>query len=295
MLATNDPRGRKAFILLSWLACLTAFAVEGSARASDALDRITQAGTVTIGYTENAPPFSFLNEQKQPDGYSIELCLKIVESMREALRRPDLAVRYVALSADARINAVARGDVDMECGTTTHTLTRREKVDFSIPIYADGATVMTRQDTPVTGVDDLAGKAIAMLKGTTTERVVRTRLADDKVEATILLVETHGAGLEALRAGRVDAYASDRTILAGLVRGVRDAKLAISNIVLSFEPYAVVLPRGDPDFRLLVDRTLARLYRSRQILPLYAKWFSGPGTPATGMNASSYALSALPE
>ncbi|MFO1325350.1 MAG: amino acid ABC transporter substrate-binding protein [Burkholderiales bacterium] len=267
-----------------------------AAAASPTLDRIKASGTVTFGYRDAAAPFSARQRNGQVRGYSVELCQKVAAAVGRALGMPDLKVAWRPVDGETRITDVVNRRVDAECGTTTITLSRQERVDFSLPIFVDGGSVLVRagKDAP-TRVADLAGKRIAVMRGTTTEGALARALALKGATYTPVPVKDGGEGVAAVLAGTADAYASDRLLLTQLKdANARGADLAFVQDDFSFEPYALVLPRDDPDFRLLVNRTLAGLYKSGEIDPIFIRWLAPYGSPGGLLNAMFY-LNSLPE
>lgn len=275
------------------IACLAA----GTAcAASPTLDRIKASGTITFAYDENAAPFALRQRNGQVRGYSVELCEQVAAAVGRALGRTDLKVAWKPVSARTRIDEIASGHADAHCGTATITLSRMEKVDFSLPIFVDGGSALVRggKDAP-TRVADLAGKRVAVMQGTTTEAALTRALALSGGKATLIPVKDGDQGLSALLDGRVDAYASDRMLLTQLrASHARGGTLSFIADDFSFEPYGLVVPRNDADFRLLVNRTLVDLYKSGGIDPLFIKWLAPYGTPGALLNAMFY-LNTLPE
>ena len=258
------------------------------------LDKIKAARTISLGYSESAVPFSFESNDNRPQGYSVDLCKRIAEGIQQQLGLSDLAVKWVKVDVSSRIPATMNGTIDIECGSTTHTLSREEKVDFSNMIFVDGGSYISKVRSKFASVKDLAGKRISVIPGTTTEKVLKAALDQAQVSAQMVPVQTHAEGLSALREDRIDAYASDRMILIGLALNALDApSYRLSDEMFSYEPYALML-RRDADFRLAVNRELARLYRSGDILNLYARWYGPLGEPSTLLKAM-YFLNALPE
>ncbi|MFO1414488.1 MAG: amino acid ABC transporter substrate-binding protein [Burkholderiales bacterium] len=285
-------RWSRPLVVLAF-ACLAAGA---AGAASPTLDRIKATGTITLAYDENAAPFSLRQRNGQVRGYSVELCEAVAATIGRALGRSDLKVVWKPVSAKTRIDEVAEGRADAACGTATITLSRMEKVDFSVPIFVDGASALVRggKDAP-TRVADLAGKRIAVQQGTTTEGAVQRALGVAGAKATIVPVKDGDAGVSALLEGRVDAYASDRMMLTQLrATNARGGTLAFIADDFSFEPYGIVVPRNDADFRLLVNRTLVDLYKSGAIDPIFIKWLAPYGTPGALLNSMFY-LNTLPE
>ncbi len=275
------------------IACLAA----GTAcAASPTLDRIKASGTITFAYDENAAPFSVRQRNGQVRGYSVELCEQVAASVGRALGRSDLKVVWKPVNAQSRIDEIAAGRADAHCGTASITLSRMEKVDFSLPIFVDGGSVLVRggKDAP-TRVADLAGKRIAVQAGTTTEAGLQRALGVAGAKATLVHVKDGDQGVSALLEGRVDAYASDRMLLTQLrASNARGGTLSFIADDFSYEPYGLVVPRNDADFRLLVNRTLVDLYKSGAIDPLFIKWLAPYGTPGPLLNSMFY-LNSLPE
>ena len=284
---------RSCLVLVSAACCLLA----GPAHASSpTLDRIKASGTITFGYRDGAAPFSAKQRNGQIRGYSVELCEKVAAAVGRSLGLSNLKVTWKALDAETRITDVAAHNVDAECGSTTITLSRMERVDFSVPIFVDGGSALVRagRDAP-TSVTGLAGKRIAVMSSTTTETALRKALAVAGASATLVTVKDAAAGVEALLAGNVDAYASDRMLLAQIkLNDAKGSELAFLENDFSYEPYGLVLPRDDADFRLLVNRTLIALYKSGEIDPIFIRWLGPYGNPGALLNAMFY-LNSLPE
>jgi ABC-type amino acid transport substrate-binding protein len=265
------------------------------AAASPTLERIRASGTVTFGYREGAAPFSIRQRNGAIRGYSVELCEKVAAAIGKSLGIANLKVTWKPVDADTRITAVVAGTIDAECGTTTMTLSRMERVDFSLPIFVDGGSALIRSKDPLVTLADLAGKRVAIIPGTTTETALKKSLGILKVNATYLPVKDGAEGVAQVLAGKADAYASDRMLLAKLkIDDARGGELALLPTDFSFEPYALVLPRNDPDFRLLVNRTLTGLYKSGEIDPIFIRWLAPYGTPGALLNAMFY-LNSIPD
>lgn len=265
-----------------------------AAQAQGVLDKIKATKTITLGYSEAAVPFSFLSNDNRPQGYTVDLCTRIAEGIQQRLNLPKLDIKWVKVNVDSRIPATMKGTIDIECGSTTHTLSREEQVDFSNMIFVDGGSYIAKARTRLTTVKDLAGKKIMVIPGTTTEKVLKAALEQGQIAAEIVSARTHAEGFGAVREDRVDAYASDRMILIGLALGAIDAQsYRLSDEMFSYEPYALMLKR-DANFRLAINRELARLYRSGEIMNIYARWYGPLGEPSALLK-SMYFLNALPE
>jgi len=259
------------------------------------LKKIKDSGTITIGYREQSVPFSFKGNDGKPAGYSIDLCQRIVTGVQQQLKLPKVDVKWVAVTPETRINAVVNGTIDLECGSTTNSLSRQEQVDFSHMTFVDGGSLLVKASEKLVAFQDLSGKKIGVIPGTTSDTAIRNALQKAFVTAQIVAVKDHREGLSALEAGTIDAYASDRVILIGLAVTTKDpAQYAIAEQYLSYEPYGFMLRRGDAPFRLAVNRVLSSLYRSGEIMQIYGRWFGKLGPPGNLLIAM-YALHALPE
>ena len=254
---------------------------------------VKKRGALRIGYSETSAPFSFKGSDGKPGGYSVELCERIAAAVATQAGS-QVKVDWVPLTPATRLDAVATGKVDIECGTTTVTLSRREKVDFSMPIFVDAATIMSRK-TSGTSLAEMQGKKIAAADGTTTLPALERALSKRFIKAEVVKTKTVLEGFEMLKEGKVDALASDRTALVGIfLQGGGAEGLGISGEDLSYEPYALVVRKGDTEFRLMVDRVLAQIYRSGQIEGVYSRWLSPLGNPSVGL-MGMYLLNSLPE
>lgn len=263
--------------------------------AAQTLDKIRKAGTITLGYIDGAAPFSYTDPNGDPQGYSVDLCRAVAEGVGSQLGKP-LKTRWVKLTIQNRIDAVRRRQVDVECSTTTWTLGRQKLVDFSLVTFVDGGGLLTKLDSEAHRLADLGGKRIAVIAGTTTEKALRAALARGLVLAEVKTIATRDEGLELLRQGQVDALASDRTTLIGVVAknaGSGDA-FRLLDEDFSIEQYALMLPRGDADFRLAVNRALARLYRTREVEKVYQRWLGALGPPSVLLSAT-YFIQSLAE
>ncbi len=281
------------------LVALMAVVVHASPAAGQDLDgtlkKIKTSGTFTIGYRESSPPFSFKGQDQRPMGYSIDLCLHVASAVQKQLGLADLKLSWVPVTPETRIPAVVKGTVDIECGSTTASLSRQEQVDFSLMTFVDGGSLLTTSAANLRSVNDLGGKRVAVAPGTTTEKALAEFLKAEFITAQTVLVKDHAEGLALLEAGKVDAYASDRGILVGLALTSGDPKrFALANVIFSYEPYGFMVRRNDAAFRLVVNRALADLYRSGRVGPIYERWFGAFGKPSTGLQAM-YKLNGLPE
>jgi ABC-type amino acid transport substrate-binding protein len=277
---------------------LSVLAVALPAAAQDlgpTLAKIRDAKEIVIGFREYTVPFSFVGDDKQPAGYTVDVCKAVAASIQEQLKLPALPIRWVAVTAESRFAAVSQGRVDLECGSSTMTLSRFAVVDFSAPIFVEGGSVLVRADSNIKRLGDLSGKKVAVGAGTTAEKAFPAALKQLLVSAEVVVVKNAEAALEALDAGKVDGYANDRILLVGSVVKGRDAKkYAITEDDYSYEPYGLAMRRNDTAFRTAVNRALSRLYGGPGIQQIYGRWFGPFGPPGTLLKAMYY-LNVLPE
>ena len=277
---------------------LAALVLGGPALGQDldgTLKKIKTSGTFTIGYREAAPPFSFPGPEKRPVGYSIDLCMHVASTIQKQLGMENLKLDWVPVTAENRIDMVAQGKVDIECGTTTASLSRQERVDFSLMTFVDGGSLLTAANANLRGLADLTDKRIAVIPGTTTEKALADFLKKEFISVKVVQVKDHLEGLAAIEKGLADAFASDRGTLIGIAVTSQDpTRFALANVVFSYEPYGLMVRRNDAAFRLAVNRALAGLYRSGGFVPIYERWFGGFGKPSEAIQAM-YLLNGLPE
>jgi ABC-type amino acid transport substrate-binding protein len=264
-----------------------------AAEPGGALATIKRTGIIKLGYLGSAPPFSF-DRDGAPAGYTVDVCTHVAEDIGHQLGRP-LRIEWVRLTQQDRLAAVRDGRVQVECGTTTWTLSRQEQVDFSLMTFIDGGSVLVRGDSELLRLNDLAGKRIGVVPGTTTEKNLRAALKQRAIPAVVTTVSTPDKGIEMLNAGQIDGYASDRVVLMGLsldAQGANTYRLLDEDF--SVEPYALTLPRDQHDLRLAVNRALARLYRSGEIQAIFDRWLGALGAPSLLLTAMYY-LQSVPE
>ena len=262
---------------------------------SPALERIKRTATIHFAYREGAAPFSFRDRGGLVRGYSVELCSRVAAAIQKDLGLAALKVEWIPVTAATRIAAVTSGKADAECGTTTITLTRMQSVDFSVPIFVDGGSVLVDAKAKLSRLADLKGRKIAVIGGTTTEPALKRALEALDATAMLVPVKDGDAGVTLLTQGKVDGYAGDRVVLAGLKSAAPDPQ-ALDFIAgdFSFEPYALVVPRTDPDFRLAVNRALVGVYRSGDIDAIFQRWLGALGQPGPLLHSMFY-LNTLPE
>ena len=259
------------------------------------LGKIKAAKVINVAYSPDSMPFSFAGPNGVPVGFSIELCKRAITQISRTVGEPDLKVNWMAGSVTERLQMVASGRADLECANTTQTVTRLGSVDFSNLIFVDGGGLLVKAGAPINQIADLAGKRVAVLKGTTTETRLNATLKLRLINANVVTVADANAGLAMLEAGSVDAYAGDKIKLIGLaVMAKEPAKLALVAEDLSIEPYAFALPRYDSALRLEVNKALTQVYISGEIERLYSDWLGKLGRPSP-LLAMMFLMNSIPD
>jgi ABC-type amino acid transport substrate-binding protein len=259
------------------------------------LKKIVSSKSIAIAYRADAVPFSFQDESRQPAGYTVDLCKRIVSSIEQQLNVQPITIRWVPVTSQNRMEAVARGDADMECGSTTVTLSRMQQVDFSSFVFIDGTSLLVRSETGARSLGDLGGKRIGAIAGTSNEKALESALKRALVNATVVTLKDREEAVARLTDKSIDAFASDRVLLLGMASKFSDPKaLTVLAENLSIEPYAIALPRGDAAFRLAVNTGLANVYKGQAIADVYGRWFGSLGKPSDLLRAV-FLFGALPE
>ena len=268
---------------------------QDNAKSEGRLKKIQETKTITVAYRTDALPISFEDIDRKPAGYMVDLCRAVIGSIERQISVAPLQVNWVPVTVQTRFSAVSSGRADMECGATTVTLGRMKEVDFSTLTFVDGTGLLVRTSTAGNSLLDLAGKKIGVIRGTSNERALAEALKVKLVNARIVVVETRADGLAQLEAGAIDAFAGDRTLLIGLAIKAGDPKsLVLIGEMLSYEPYAIVLPQGDWAMRHAVNSALSLIYRSSALMEIYNRWLGGLGKPNAVLEMM-YELGRLPE
>jgi len=282
--------------IASLLVALLAAAGIASAQPLDGrLKKIADARTLTLAYRTDAAPFSFADDKNQPTGYTVDLCKRIATLIEGQLGVKGLQVKWVPVTSQNRFEAIAKGQADLECGASTATLARMKQVDFSHYTFVDGTGLLTTNKAGIRTMSDVTGKRIGVVGGTTNERVMGELDSRRKLGLAIVPMKTREEALAALEEGKVDAFASDKILLIGASMKAKDPKsLYLLPEDLSFEPYAIALPRGDAGLRLAVNTALSRIYGDGEITSIFGKWFGPLGDPTPLMRAM-FIFGVIPE
>jgi len=281
---------RRLILLLAALLPATTYAQT----TDKVLQRIRDTKTVRIAYRTDAPPFSY-EEREQPAGYSVDLCKRVAASLEQQLKVQSLAVKWVPANVQTRFDLVRKGEVDMECGTTTATLSRMEQVDFSNPIWVDVTDVFVRKSVGARGIGGLAGRSIAVVAPTPNQKALEQSLKKGLVNAKVVPTKTYEEAIALLEGGKVDALAAGRTMLAGLASKLKDvSQYELLNEDIGYIPYAIVVPLGANGLRLAVNRALSQIYDSDAIAEIFRGAF-GPNSKPSPALLIMYRLNIYPE
>ena len=257
------------------------------------LKQISETKIVKLAHRSDANPFSFVNAQGQPDGYTVDLCKFVVHSLEQQLSAK-LTIAWVPVDTQSRFDAVAAGRADMECGASTVSFERMAKVDFSSFVFMENTGLLVRTGSGISSVGDLGGKKIAAIAGTTNEFALKKELQRRQLQTSLVEVKDRQEGMAELASGAVDGFASDKLLLVG----AQNAEASTYTLLpenLSYEPYAIALPRGDWAFRIAVNRGLSQLYSDPQIIDIYLKWFAAIGPRPDLLRAAVYIFGTFPE
>ena len=266
---------------------LLALAAPAFAQTAGTLDKVKQAGTITLAYRESSIPFSYLDDKAQPVGFGHEICLKIVDDVKKATGRADLKVQLQAVTSANRIPLLQNGTIDIECGSTTNNSERGKQVQFATNYFYTGTKFLVKAGTPVKSLDDLKGKTIVSTTGTTNFKILRNLNEEKKLGMDLLGAKDHADSALMVESGRAVAFGMDDILLYGLRASSQNpAALAVVGEPIQVEPYAIMLRRDDPAFKKLVDDTLAALIKSGEFEKLYKKWFLSP-IPPKGINLNA--------
>lgn len=260
------------------------------------LDRIARTGEFVIGYRSDASPLSYENAAGEPSGYSVDMCRRIAAGVKIHLDRDDIETKFVRISSDDRISAVVDGKIDIECSSTTITLSRQKQVDFTLPTFVTGGSVLSLTKNGIQGLADLSGKKVGVVRDTTTVQQLRDHLQQDLIDAEVIIVADRKEGMTLLNQGDIDAFASDQIVLIGqIIESLYPQQYTLADETFSYEPYGLVVRRNDADFRMVADSALAQLYRSGQHFQIYNKWIGRIGVRPSGLLAAMYQLNTIPE
>ena len=261
-------------------AALLAVCITGARADGDTLAHIKASNSITLGYRESSIPFSYLDDQEKPIGYSMDLCLKVVDAIKQQLHLPQLQVNLTAVTSQTRIPLMINGTVDLECGSTTNSVERQKQVAFSVAHYITSVRMLVKANSGIKRLEDLKGRTVVTTTGTTSDRYIQQDEHGEHLNIQNKYGKDHAESFLMVDTGHADAFVMDDILLAGLIANAKNPKdYAIVGPALSVEPYGLMLRRDDPAFKKIVDDTLIGLMKSGAIVQIYDKWFTHPIPP----------------
>lgn len=267
-----------------------------SAQAQATLKRIDERGQINVGHRESSVPFSYIDDNRQVAGYSIDLCLRVIDEVKKKLGK-EVKVNFVPTTTANRIPQITSGAIDMECGTTTITLGRMDQVDFSMPFWITGTQLAVRKTAGIAQAEDLKGKTVGVLQGSSNERALQQLSTTKGLNLKFNYVKDYAEGFLSLETNRIDALAGDGTPMAvfASTKTRKPQELAVVGRLLTSDPYGIMIQRSDADFRLLVNRALAKAFESGDAEKLVIKHFTPAGVKASDDLRALYRAQALPD
>jgi len=273
--------------LAAAVALAAAVSAGGNAAAEEltgTLKKIKETGVITVGHRDSSIPFSYLDDKQNAVGYSVDLCLKVVEAVKAELKMPGLKVQMQPVTSSNRIPLLQNGTVDMECGSTTNSTERQKQVSFGLTTFVTNVKVVVKKNSGINSLADLNGKPVATTSGTTSVQLLRANEKAKGIDFKEIYGKDHAESFLLLDSGRAVAFVMDDILIAGLVANSKNpGEYRMLDDVLRTEPYGIMLRKDDPQFKHLVDATLAGLMKSGEVARLYARWFTQP-IPPRGVN-----------
>lgn len=267
------------------LALAAALAFACAAAAQDGtLKKIKDSGSITIGHRESSIPFSYLDDQQKPIGYSMDICARIVDAVKKELKAPNVEMKYNVVTPQTRMQLIANGTVDIECGSTTNTVERQKQVAFAVTTFITGTKLLVKRKSGIKNVDGLKGKPVVVTQGTTNERAIKAINDQKNLGIRFLNAKDHAESFLTVDTGRAVAFPMDDILLYGLIASSKDPQQwAVVGDFLSYDPYAIMLRKDDPQFKKFVDGVIVGMMKSGELEKLYRKWFLSK-IPPKGVN-----------
>ncbi|MFT6968095.1 MAG: glutamate/aspartate transport system substrate-binding protein [Cellvibrionaceae bacterium] len=270
-----------------------------AAGQSFVLDRIKERGQINMGHRESSVPFSYIGASGEPIGYSIDICMKIIDSIKAETGVADLKVNFVPVTSQTRIALIANGTIDIECGSTTNNLTRQKQVSYLATTFITGTKIASKKGSGITDIEDMNGKVLAVTLGTTNEKSVKRIIKEKNLDIKILPAKDHSQSWLLVNSGRADAFAGDDVLLYGLIsKDKKPEDFQVTGRFLSFDPYGIMVPQNDSTFQRLGNVVLADLMRDGELKTIYNKWFApGPtniNMPISDDLSTAFFIQALP-
>lgn len=277
---------QRTFAIASLIATFTISSHSAFAQSGGSLEKIVANKTFAIAYREESVPFSFIDSSGTPKGYAIDICLKIADEIKKEYKLDKIDIKYVPITPQTRIPVIANGTANAECSSTTITTGRMKQVEFLTPNFITGTKLMVRKGSGITKIEDLQGKTLLALAGTTNEKAALAEIVKHKLKVNVVKVKDHPQALLNLEQGRADAYTSNDVVLYGIRTMAKNpGDYEVVGPFYSYDPFSIMIPKNDTEFRALGLRVMSNLYTSGEIFQLYKKWFEpGPTNINLPMN-----------
>jgi len=261
------------------------FVAGAFAQVSPTLKKIQDRGAIVIGHRESSVPFSHIDQNQKPVGFTVDLCLKIADAVKDELKKPDIKINYVPVAPQTRFALLANGTIDLECGSTTNTFSRQSQAAFTFTTFITGTKIMVRKDSRIASVDDLRGKTLVVLPGTTNIKQLTEANAARSLNINIIPAKDHAEAFLMVETDRAVAFVMDDILLASLIAGSKapDDYVISKDAFSKPEPYGIMLRKDDPAFKKVVDAATAALYTGGEGQKIYDKWFTQK-IPPKGLN-----------
>ncbi|WP_194724960.1 transporter substrate-binding domain-containing protein [Noviherbaspirillum malthae] len=260
--------------------------VAGVAHAQEGgtLKKIKDTGTITLGVRDSSIPFSYLDDKQSYQGYSVDICMKVVTAVQKHLGLTSLQVKMNPVTSATRIPLMANGTIDLECGSTTNNLERQKQVTFAPTTFVTANRLLAKKSSSIKTLDDMKGKTLVSTSGTSNIKQLTALNSERNLGMSIQAAKDHAEAFLMVETGRAVAFAMDDVLLASLAASSKSpSDYAITEEALSVEPYGIMLRRDDPEFKKVVDAAVAGLMKSGEINRIYTKWFQSP-IPPKGVN-----------
>ena len=270
----------KLFAVLLGAGLIASVATSAQAQETGTLKKIKETRSITLGVRDSSSPFSYLDDKQSYQGYSIDLCLKIVTALQKKLGLDALDVKLNPVTSATRIPLMANGTIDLECGSTTNNLERQKQVAFAPTTFVTANRILSKKSSGINSLADLKGKTVVSTSGTSNLKQLTALNADRNLGMTIMAAKDHGEAFLSLETGRAVAFVMDDILLASQAANSKTpADYQISKEALSVEPYGIMMRKDDAPFKAAVDKAISNVLTSGDINRIYHKWFLQPIPP----------------
>jgi len=244
------------------------------------LKKVKDSGTITIGFRESSTPFSYLDDKQNPIGYSMDLCMKVVDAVKANLNMPNLKVALQPVTSATRIPLMANGTIDLECGSTTNNVERQKQVGFVVTTFVTANRLVSKKSSGITSLADMKGKTIVSTSGTSNIKQITELNGSRNLGMNILTAKDHAEAFLMVKTNRAVAFSMDDILLYSLVANdPTPGDYVITSEALSVEPYGIMLRKDDTAFKRVADNAVLATFKSGEINKIYTKWFMSPIPP----------------